>query len=418
MKYKALRGMEDILPDNISIWQWLEGVAREEFLSYGYREIRTPMLEETALFKRSIGETSDIVTKEMYTFSDRKGRSLTLRPEGTAPIVRSYVEHSLDNTQEEQKLFYIGPMFRSERPQKGRSRQFHQIGVELIGSNSYLADAEVITQMSAMLKKFGLNNFKIKLNSLGCVKDKDAFSKKLKKYLTDNKKLLCKDCKIRIDKNVLRVLDCKSETCQSVARNAPSILDTLCSDCEKHFIKLKEILKAQGVEFTILKNLVRGLDYYTGTVFEVTHPELGTQDAIGAGGRYDNLIKEFGGPQLGAVGYALGIERIIIALKKKSPKKTKSLFVASLGEKAKIEGMLLAGELRNKIKKCSAFSDVKDTSLKSQMRTADKMGVRLVVIIGEDELKRGTVTLRDMATKEQVEIKRDRLIEEIRKRME
>ncbi|MBL7156666.1 MAG: histidine--tRNA ligase [Candidatus Omnitrophica bacterium] len=418
MKYKSIRGMEDILPGDIGAWQKLENTARKILESYGYREIRTPILEDTSLFERSIGESTDIVTKEMYTFKDRKGRSLTLRPEGTAPIVRSYIEHALDKISPELRLYYMGPMFRSERPQKGRSRQFYQIGVEVIGTRSPFADAEIIAQLDKMLKSFGLEDFTIKLNSLGCMADKAEFAGKLKKYLEDRKKRLCGDCKKRIKKNVLRVLDCKNECCVQVAREAPNLIDSLCASCKEHFEKLKGILSTTKTKFVETKNLVRGLDYYTGTVFEITHSALGGQDAIGAGGRYDNLVKDFGGPSLGAVGYALGIERIIIALKAKGQAKsaetTKILYVATMGDKAKIEGMKIAEEIR---RECGlrVLTDLKEASLKSQMRTADKNNAKIVIIIGEDELKEGKAVIRDMARKEQKSVNINSVVEEVKK---
>ncbi len=419
MKYKSIRGMEDILPPDIYIWRDLEKKARIDLESYGYVEIRTPVIEDTSIFVRSIGEDTDIVTKEMYTFKDKKGRSLTLRPEGTAPIVRAYIEHSLDKISPELKLYYIGPMFRSERPQKGRSRQFHQIGVEVIGSNSYLADAEVIMQMSNMLRYvFKLNGFKIKLNSLGCKKDKEKFSDKLRKYLKEEESMLCQDCKTRIKKNVLRVLDCKKESCVQVARNAPNILESLCLPCEDNFKKLKTTLTNIKIKFEETKNLVRGLDYYTGTVFEVTHPDLGAQDAIGAGGRYDNLTKDLGGPTIGAVGYALGMERIIMALKKEPRKVSRVVYIATIGDEAKIRGIQIAEKIRIKSNSClTVLTDIKGASLKSQMRSADKNKAKLVVILGQDELKISKATIRDMAKQEQIPIKLDNVVEEVIKRM-
>ena len=272
MAYKSVKGMEDILPQDTRVWRWLEESARRDLESYGYVEIRTPILEETSVFTRSIGEETDIVSKEMYTFVDRKGRSLTLRPEGTAPIVRAYIEHSLDKTHPmPAKLYYIGPMFRSERPQKGRTRQFHQIGVEIIGAGSHLTDAEVLSQLNNMLSKvFKLTGFTIKLNSLGCKKDKENFAKiVLKDYLKGEENRLCADCKARLKKNTLRVLDCKNETCIQAARTAPAITDNLCQACKDHFDKLKDLLNKSDIKVDESKNLVRGLDYYTGTVFEI-----------------------------------------------------------------------------------------------------------------------------------------------------
>ncbi len=409
--------MEDILPADIALWQWLENTARTDLNSLGYLEIRTPILEETAVFTRSIGETTDIVTKEMFTFKDRKERSLTLRPEGTAPIVRAYIEHSLDKIASVLRLYYIGPMFRAERPQKGRSRQFHQIGVEVFGNASPYADAEVIVQMNNMLKLFGLTGFTLKLNSLGCGKDKKAFSERLKEYLEDRKSRLCKDCKERIKKNPMRVLDCKDESCIQVAREAPNILDSLCPPCKDHFDKLKDSLKKMGIEPKEAKNLVRGLDYYTGPVFEVTHPSLGGQDAIGAGGRYDNLVRDMGGGDVPAIGYALGVERIILALKKAElPKRPTLVYIATLGDGAKIHGIQIAAKIKTERPDLMVFNNITDASLKSQMRNAEKNDARFVVILGDDEIAKGEITLRDMEKKEQLAVKFDDIVSKIKER--
>ncbi len=416
MKYKSIRGMEDILPQDISIWQWLENKARKVLEHYGYSEIRTPIIETTDIFVRSIGETTDIVTKEMYSFKDRKGRSLTLRPEGTAPIVRAYIEHSLWNAPRGSMLCYIGPMFRSERPQKGRTRQFYQIGVEVFGSKTMSADASVITLLSRMLRLFGLKDFNIKLNSLGCKKDKNNFSTKLKDYLKDKKNRFCDDCKLRIDRNVLRVLDCKKDSCVQVMRSAPNIGNSLCEVCKKEFEKLKNILASLKINFTETKNLARGLDYYTGTVFEITHQALGAQDAIGAGGRYDNLVKDMGGPDTPAVGFALGMERIIIALGEKEELSKKLIYVATLGAEARIEGLKIAQLTENKLD-LIITTNLKEGSLKSQLRAADKLGAKFVLILGEDEIGKGVIILRDMDTKEQVEVKREDIVEELKRRI-
>jgi len=423
MKYKSIRGMEDMLPQDAGIWQEIERIARGELESSGFREIRTPILEETDVFIRSIGETSDIVTKEMYTFNDKKGRSLTLRPEGTAPIVRAYIEHSLDKSFSagEGRFYYVGPMFRAERPQKGRLRQFHQIGAEIIGSRDCQAETEIIMQLDRMLRAFGLKDFTVKLNTLGCGKDKAVFTEKLKSYLRDKKKTLCEDCNDRIEKNVLRVLDCKNEGCMLVVRNAPSIIDNLCERCVLYFATVKNMLQGVGVKFEVAKNIVRGLDYYTGVVFEITHPSLGGQDALGAGGRYDNLVKDMGGPDVGAIGYAIGIERVILALgEKKDILKPKVVCFASLGEEAKIKSIKLASELRKRYNtpyklEIIALVGIGEASLKSQMRNADKNGAKVVVIIGEDEIKNNEAIIRNMDTKEQFTVKVDDLLENIEK---
>lgn len=428
MKYKSVKGMEDILPQDVQVWQELERVARGELESSGFREIRTPILEETPVFTRSIGETSDIVTKEMFTFIDKGERSLTLRPESTASIVRSYIEHSLDKTfsEGEGRFYYIGPMFRSEKPQKGRLRQFHQIGVEVIGSRDCQVDWEIIAQLDKMLRAFGLEGFSTKLNTLGCKNDKAKFTQNLQNYLKNERNKLCEDCKNRMDRNVLRVLDCKNETCIRVAKNAPNIIDSLCRDCALHFASVKAMLKGAGINFVESKNLVRGLDYYTGTIFEVTHPNLGGQDALAAGGRYDNLVKDMGGPDVGAMGYAIGIERVIIALAGKTAGTLRPdvVYFASLGNESKIRGIKLADELKKRhntpyrLKIITLNGGVGGASLKSQMRSADKNGARLVVIIGDDEIRQGAAVVRDMKTKEQMTIKFDDMASALEEKLE
>jgi histidyl-tRNA synthetase len=413
--------MEDMLPQDAWIWHDIEGAARREFESSGYSEIRTPILEDTSVFVRGIGETTDIVTKEMFTFSDRKERSLTMRPEGTAPIVRAYIEHALLSEAAISRLYYIGPMFRAERPQKGRLRQFFQIGAEIIGSNSPFADIEAIAQIDNLMKRFALKNFNIKLNTLGCKADKVTFAQNLKDYLGDKDQRLCDDCRSRVGKNVLRVLDCKNSGCREIVRGAPDVLESLCAECRGHFEKVKNNLTALGIKFEETKNLVRGLDYYTGTVFEVTHPSLGGQDAIGAGGRYDNLVKDMGASgDVGAVGYALGIERMIIALKAEGriPEPGNTVYIATMGDAAKLEGMKIAQNIRAGIgiENIMVLTDIGEASLKSQLRSADKNKAKIVIMIGEDELKQGKVTMKDMSGKKpQAMVGMGSIVEEVRK---
>jgi len=424
MKYKTVRGMEDVLPKDIAVWQGIEQIARFELECCGYKEIRTPILEDTAVFTRSIGETTDIVTKEMYTFADRKERSLTMRPEGTAPIVRAYVEHSLDKASRLEELYYIGPMFRSERPQKGRSRQFHQIGIEVIGSRSPQIDAEVIIRLNRMLKAFGLEDFLIKINSLGCDIDKNNFTNKLRNYLEKEKAKLCDDCKKRTEKNPMRVLDCKNEYCRLVVKAAPAIAGSLCEKCITHFATVKAMLEIPEVDIKFREdpNLVRGLDYYTGPVFEVTHPKLGGQDALAAGGRYDNLVKEFGGPDVGAAGFAIGMERLILALgdKQMNISQPTVLYIATLGNNARTEGIKLREKLINLLNKihnlnCTIYLNLEEASPKSQMRSADKRGAKITLILGDDEIKAKKVTIKDMIKGEQQPVTVDILENELLK---
>ena len=398
--------MKDILPGSSELWQELEKNAVCILRQFGYHEIRTPVLEEKGLFVKSIGGETDIVTKEMFSFQDRAERDVVLRPEGTAPIVRAYLEANLHKTDSFQKLYYIEPMFRAERPQAGRMRQFHQIGAEAIGSLNPVIDAEMILLMSAILDGNGIKDYKIRLNNLGCHDDKIRLSGALKEQFRDKKTMLCDDCKKRMEKNPLRVLDCKKDSCRTVAKGVLKSVDFLCEDCKSHFAAVKEYLKGTSVEKKCIDDpyIVRGLDYYTSTVFEVSHPALGAQDAIGAGGRYDNLVKDMGGPALGAVGFALGIERMLIACAKNTAasKEAAAVYVASIGEKAAKESFRIANELRNAGIKCNM--DYEGSSLKSQMRDADKLGSAFTLIIGDDELAKGEAVLRNMKTKEQINV--------------
>ena len=426
MKIHSLKGMRDILPEEIGLWQWVEKTARKVFETLLYREIRTPILEETVLFRKSIGEGTDIVNKEMYTLTDRADRSLTLRPEGTAPIIRSYIENNLGKDGLA-KLYYIGPMFRSERPQKGRSRQFHQIGVEVIGDSSPYIDISVIEEMMHFFRMLPLDNFKIKLCSLGCSNDKKKFAGALREYLKPEKNRLCEDCKVRLEKNVLRTLDCKVESCKAVLRNSPKAKDFLCPDCSKHYTTVKDTLTKIHSRIIIEDpNMVRGLDYYTNTVFEVTHPALGAQDAIAAGGRYDNLVEDFGGKKTGAFGFAIGMERLLMALTTEEKKPLRPfrakvyIVIPPLDNKTLQNNMFIKGlEARMKLRKEELWCEIntQEKSLKAQMRQANKSGAPFVAIFGEDEFKRGEVVLRNMKTTEQWNVKLTELVEEVKKRL-
>src|SRR3989338_2796025 len=350
MKIKSLRGTKDILPSDTQLWQSIEGVAKGVFDTYGYQEIRTPLLEDAELFKRSVGETSEIVMKEMYEFSDKGGRNLALRPEATASVVRAYIEHNLDKKEGLAKLYYIGPMFRGERPQAGRSRQFHQIGVEALGSSSPYLDAEMISLFVAILNALGISGFNILLNNSGCRKDRKENEERIKKALSGKTGGLCNECKDRYERNVFRVFDCKNDDCKELAHSLPSDIVTFCEECSIHFDVVCETLRELNINFKHEPHLARGLDYYTKTVFEVTHPALGAKDAIGAGGRYDNLIADMGGPSLGAVGFALGVERTIMALGEGLDAEEAGeafIYIATLGEKAYKRGFNLLSELRN-----------------------------------------------------------------------
>ena len=399
-KYRSLRGMPDTLPKEASVIRWAENKAREVFRTFGYGEIRTPLLEETEVFTRSIGEDTDIVEKEMYSFTDRGGKNISLRPEGTAPIIRAYIEHGWHSSGDLMKLFYTGAMFRGERPQKGRLRQFHQIGAEIIGASDPYIDAELIFGLDSLLKSLAVNGFTVLLNSLGCTADRDKYKKALAEYLNKKSSALCDNCKRRALTNVLRVLDCKRQECKDVVKGAPAILDYLCKGCLDYYETVKSILKKAGISFRQKKDLVRGLDYYTGTIFEVIHPALGAQDAIAAGGRYDDLAKEMGGPSVGATGYAIGVERLLLVIDKKSvPKEEAITLVIPVGEGSRQEAFRVTNALRGLDVSCEM--DLSGRSFKGQMRKADKEDRKFVVILGEEEINTGKLLLKDMKTGEQ-----------------
>ncbi|MEA2087943.1 MAG: histidine--tRNA ligase [Candidatus Caldatribacteriota bacterium] len=415
MFIKVPKGTQDILPEDISKWYYIENVIKETLNKYGYKEIRTPFFEYTDLFVRGIGESTDIVTKEMFTFPDRKGRSLTLRPEGTAPVIRAYLENRMDRISKVIKLFYLGPMFRCEKPQAGRFRQFNQFGIEIIGTKSPAADAEVIITALDVYKKLGLKNLEILINSVGCKKCRVDYVRKLKKYLKNKKDFLCSECKERYIKNPLRVLDCKKDSCKRIIEEAPMITENLCQECKSHFAQVKSYLDDQKVIFHENPRLVRGLDYYTKTAFEIISGELGAQNAIGGGGRYDDLVEELGGRPTPAVGFAAGIERMIITIEQQKVEwpveKGLDIFVAKVDEKNKDTAFKLLQKIR--AAGLSADMDYSEGSLKSQMRIANKIGARYTVIVGEEELSKNMVILRNMQTKEQKEVRIDNLIDEL-----
>ena len=397
-QYQAIRGTYDILPEETALWQKIERIAREVFARFHFGEIRTPVFEATELFTRSIGQTTDIVTKEMYTFTDKGERSLTLRPEATVCVVRALIEHSEMFQFLPQKLYYIGPMFRYEKPQSGRNRQFHQIGVEALGSYQPGMDADVIALVCHLLEALGLKGFTNEINSVGCPQCRPEYGKLLRAYLAGMLTGLCADCQQRFEKNPLRVFDCKNAGCIAQVKDAPVLLDHVCAGCSGHFKKLRDLLNTMGVPCEINKRLVRGIDYYTKTTFELRHSALGAQDAIAAGGRYDNLVAELGGPPTGAVGFALGIERVAMAMKASgvvAVQEALDAYVVSLGADAYKANAALCLSLRK-----SGFSvemDHEGKSMKAQMRQADKLHARFVLIRGDDELKKGLVQVKGMA---------------------
>jgi histidyl-tRNA synthetase len=398
MKFQGPRGTQDILPEAAPGWQALEQRAREVSARHGYREIRTPIFEATELFLRGVGETTDIVTKEMYTFADKKGRSLTLRPEGTAGVMRSLVEHGLAQAGRIHRLWYLGPMFRYDRPQAGRYRQFHQWGAECVGTENPNADVEIILLLVDYLASFGLANTKVLLNSVGHAGCRPAYAEKLRAYLAPFKDTLCADCQQRFEKNPLRVLDCKVPHDKSVAQGIPSILDSLCDDCRTHFDAVRSGLDALGVAYELDPKLVRGLDYYTRTAFEVHDLARGAQSALGGGGRYDGLVEDIGGPSVPGVGFSAGIERILLALAEqgKVPAAPEGgAFVARMGGAAvETAALALVRTLRRTLPVTFDFESAK--SLGAQLKQADKVGARWAVILGEDELAAGEATVKDL----------------------
>jgi histidyl-tRNA synthetase len=390
-RFSALKGVQDILPPDTSLWQNVEAAAKEIFGLYGFQELRPPIIESTSLFSRGIGETTDIVEKEMYTFPDKAGRSITLRPEGTASVVRAYVEHHLHQLPPPQKFFYSGPMFRYERPQKGRFRQFHQIGVEAFGLASPLLDAEVIAMLGVFLERLGLKGVNFEVNSIGCEECRPEYKKALKEFFSPRLDDLCPDCKRRYEQNPLRILDCKVERCIEVRKGAPRVTDFLCTECRTHFDAVLASLTLLKVPHVLNPDMVRGLDYYTRTTFEVTSEHLGAQKAVAAGGRYDKLVEEFGGPPTPGIGFAIGMERLTALLMENEGIVVSfpDVYIAPIGEKAMREAFLMAETLRRRGIRAEAGYD--GSSLRSQLRKADRLSSRYVLILGDDELSAGRV---------------------------
>ena len=408
MKFQAPRGTQDFLPEATEAWQALENRARAISTRYGYAEIRTPIFEATELFLRGVGETTDIVTKEMYTFEDKKGRSLTLRPEGTAGVMRALVEHGLARPGRIHKLWYVGPMFRYDRPQAGRYRQFHQWGAECVGTAHPASDVEIILLLVDYLASFGLANTAVRLNSVGHPGCRPAYQERLRAYLAPHLGTLCPDCLERYEKNPLRVLDCKVPRDVEVAAGIPSILDSLCAECTEHFAAVQAGLSAQGVPFELDPRLVRGLDYYTRTAFEVHDPARGAQSALGGGGRYDGLVENVGGPAVPGVGFSAGLERILLALEEqgKTPRAAGALvYVARAGgPDADGAAWTLARELRGEHAVALDFEGGR--GLGAQLKQADRMGAKLALLLGEDELAAHEVTVKDLTTGTQERVAR------------
>ncbi len=405
MLFKSPRGTKDILAASSRLWHELEETARTVFRTFAYQEIRTPVFEDAKLFTRSLGDLTDIVQKQMFIIK-RETDTFVLRPEATASIVRAYVENTMYNVNTVTKFFYMGPMFRAERPQKGRMRQFHHIGCEAIGSCHPFLDAEVIILCRELLTALGVGDFSIALNTIGCVQDKKNLSVNLREALVPLKKSFCEDCQTRMTKNIFRVLDCKNRQCREIILSKNIGHEHVCADCKEHFRRVRAALDAAGVPYRMDPLLVRGLDYYTRTVFEVTHPQLGAQDAVGAGGRYDNLVRELGGPDRGAVGFALGVERLFIALgvaQDGAPEPPgEDVYIIPLGEAATRAGFDLLREIR--AQGISADMDYMEGSLKASLRRADARKAKRAIVIGDNELSRGIALVKDMAQGTQEEM--------------
>jgi histidyl-tRNA synthetase len=402
MPIQAVKGTKDILPDEVAAWHRIEGTARALFALYGYREIRTPIFEPTELFARGIGQETDIVSKEMYTFEDRDGGSLTLRPEATAGTVRAVIEHNLMNTDPALKVYTLGPMFRRERPQKGRYRQFHQVNVEVFGVTSPSIDVEVVEMALAYLEGCGLTQYELVLNSVGDAKCRPAYVETLRTALRAQAGKLCADCQRRTETNPLRVLDCKVPDDQPVIESLPRISDHLCDECRAHFAEVRRELELLQIPYRLSHRLVRGLDYYVRTTFEVLSGELGAQNSVLGGGRYDGLVKELGGPDIPGIGFALGMERLVMLIPPVPVEARCEVFLAPLVP----EGRDFALRLQRQLRKAgvSAMTDHEGRGLKSQMKRADKLGARFVAILGEDEMAKARWTIRNMKASTQEEV--------------
>ncbi|MDE6356260.1 MAG: histidine--tRNA ligase [Clostridia bacterium] len=401
------KGTKDVLPSQSHKWQHVEQTARDVAKLYNLKEIRTPVFEHTELFRRGVGETTDVVNKEMYTFLDKGGRSVTLKPEGTAGAARLFIENGLSSSPMPLKAFYLTPCFRYERPQAGRLREFHQFGIEVFGSKEPETDAEVISAANALLKKLGITGCELQINSIGCPICRAEYNKALKEYFRPHLKNMCQTCNTRFEQNPLRMLDCKEEECKKITANAPEILDYLCPDCKDHFKKVQNLLTAQGVKYVINPNIVRGLDYYTRTVFEFVSTSIGAQGTVCGGGRYDNLISELGGAPTPAVGFAAGLERLLIVMENTGatiPEEQKPLiYLAGMDENSRKKAVELAANLRaNGI---NAEVDLMSRSVKAQFKYADKIGAKFVAAIGETELANGEVSLKNMSTGESSAVK-------------
>ena len=420
MLSKGPRGTKDILPKDVYKWHYIENKFREICALYGYEEMRTPIFEHTEVFTRSVGDTTDIVQKEMYTFKDKGDRQLSLKPEGTAGTIRSFIENKLYADTQPTKLFYITPCFRYERPQAGRQRQFHQFGVEALGSDQPSIDAEIISLAVQFFNELGLKDLSVNINSVGCPHCREEYDKTLKKYLDEKSDVLCETCLERKEKNPMRVIDCKNPTCKENLQDIPFMIDHLCDDCKNHFEKVKEYLTEMGIKFVVDKTIVRGLDYYRKTAFEIISNDIGAQSTVCGGGRYDGLVELLGGPKgVSGIGFGLGAERLLLTLENnnieiKNPKAT-DIYIATIGESAKTKSCSLVKSLRDN--HISTDIDHLGKSLKAQFKYSDKINAKYTIVIGDDELANDEATLKNMATSEQTTVKLSELVNELKNRL-
>ena len=420
MLTKAPRGTKDITPKDAYKWNYVENKFREICSLFGYEEMRTPVFEHTELFKRSVGDTTDIVQKEMYSFTDKGGRDITLKPEGTAGVVRAFIENKLYADTQPTKLFYITPCFRYERPQAGRQRQFHQFGIEALGSDKPSLDAEVIALAVQFFTEVGLKDLAVSINSVGCPTCRAEYNARLKEYLDKKSDVLCETCLERKDKNPMRVIDCKNPTCKENLNDIPFMVDHICDDCKDHFEKLQTYLKEMDINFEVDKTIVRGLDYYKKTAFEIISNDIGSQSTVCGGGRYDGLVEQLGGPKgVSGIGFGLGAERLLLTMENnnieiENPYAT-DIFIVTIGDEAKTKSFKLLKDLRTN--HISAENDHLDRSVKAQFKYSDKINAKFTIVIGDDELANDTATLKNMSTSEQTTIKLSEIVQELKSRM-
>lgn len=409
---KAIKGTKDVLPAEVHKNQYIEATCLDMAEKFGYKELRTPVFEHTELFQRGVGDTTDVVQKEMYTFEDKGGRSITLRPEGTAGAVRAYLENGLCNGVLPQKICYLTSCYRYEKPQAGRLREFHQFGAECFGTQSPLADAELIALAKSIFDALEVKDLSLEINSIGCPTCRAEYHKALKEYFSSRKEELCETCQGRLDRNPMRILDCKSPVCSKIAEDAPVVIDYLCDECQEHFDMVQKYLKVQNIDFTINPKIVRGLDYYTKTVFEFVSNSIGAQGTVCGGGRYDGLVDELGGQKTPSLGFGMGLERLMMLLEAQNTPfpdaHTADLFIVALGDKATMKAVEIAKDMR--AEGFTALMDLNQRSLRAQMKYADKLGAKFNIVIGDNEVEEGIAKLKNMSSGEETEIALDTFV--------